>query len=433
MTKRKLIVPQIALLGICHRARCEQGDPPEFSQMDILGLRRIVLPYIYPFDVSSHYLVLAVYCVELSKTSAVALRDGNGNQVFRIDISAQAVGEIVDSKDKKADTPESGVLVSVSNEGSWTMVLVPLNGLVLNEPQTLEAFLLDGESEISIGVLAFGLASVPPLTPDRMAAIKSDPRAIKALHFNIGCKHCDSKLKVFAALEKPEDSDTGLVWYQDVPEVFECGCGKTRLSLNILRTNMHALLGNRDVIPKNLSFSDLYEHRAIDLISKELLHLFNTKPREEEVQQFLSKNPIVFHFLSPLRLYEKPPILSKHKADFAILDSRGVLVFVEIERPDILLIRKDGAASAEMEHAISQVRDWLYLYEKHRGAVLECLDLGDREVTKVRGLVIAGRHQGYNTEKLRRFKWQDRGAIDCMTYDDLLSILAALDRDIKAM
>jgi hypothetical protein len=342
MTKNKLIIPQIALLGICHRARYEQGDPPILSQMDILGLRKVVLPYIYPFDASAHYLALAVYGIKLSKPGAVVLRDRNGNQIFRVDISTSPIVEIVDSKDKKADTPEPGILVAVSGEASWTMFLVPLNGVVLNDPQTLEAFLIDDEGEISIGVLAFGLAGAPPLTPDRIAAIKSDPQAIKALHLNLGCRYCDSKLKVFAALERPKDSEKGLVWSQDVPEVFECGCGKTRFPLNILRTNMHALLGNRDVVPKNLSFSALYEHRAVDQISKELLQLVNAKPREEDVQLFSSNNPIVFHFLSPLQLYEKPPILSKHQADFAILDSRGVLLFVEIDALTYFLSVKTG-------------------------------------------------------------------------------------------
>ena len=97
------------------------------------------------------------------------------------------------------------------------------------------------------------------------------------------------------------------------------------------------------------------------------------------------------------------------------------------------MIRKDGATSAEMEHAISQVRDWLFLYEKHRSAVLECLDLHDREVTRVKGLVIAGRDEGHNAEDLRKFKWQDRGAIECMTYDDLLGTCATLIREMKAM
>ncbi len=429
------VVPRIALLGICSRARYERGEPPELSYIDILGLRKVVLPYIYPFDASTQYLALAVYGIEISNPGAVVLRKRDGNQVFRCDIKAQSSSEtaIANSNGKKHSDPKSGILVAVSDMPSWTVLLAPLNGVVLNEPQTLEAFLLTNEGDIPLGGLVFGLASAPPLTPDRIAAIKSDPRAIKALRLHLGCKHCDSKLKVFAALEKPEEVGEGLIWYQDVPESFECSCGKTKLTLGILRTNMQALLGNRDIDARNLSFSALYEHRAIDHTSSDLLHLIKSKPREEDVQQFLSKNPIIFHFLSPLRLYEKPPILSKHQADFAILDSRGTLLLVEIERPDILLIRKDGATSAEMEHAISQVQDWLFLYEKHRGAVLDCLDLGDREVTRVRGLVIAGRDGGYDAEKLRRFKWQDRGAIDCMTYDDLLSIFATLNREMKAM
>ena len=433
MKKDKLITPRIALLGICDRARYEQGDPPVLSYIDVLGLRKVVLPYIYPFDASGQCLALAVYGLELADPGAVALRSRDGNQVFRVDISTSPKIDIADSEGKKGDNSEAGILLVLSDAPSWTMLLAPLKGVVLNEPQTLEAFLLDGEGEIPIGVLAFGLARASPLSPDRIAAIKSDPRAIKAVRLNLGCKHCDSKLKVFAALTKPKEEEKALVWYQDLPEAFNCSCGKTSFSLDILKTNMHALLGTRDVDAKNLSFSALYEDRAIDQISKELLDLIKTKPKEEVVQKFLSKNPIVFHFLSPRRLFEKPPILSKHQTDFAILDSRGTLIFVEIERPNIRLIRKDGATSAEMEHAISQVRDWLFLYEKHRGAVLEGLDLRDREVTRVRGLVIAGRDEGYDPEKLRRFKWQDRGAIDCMTYDDLLSILVTLNREMKAM
>jgi hypothetical protein len=196
---------------------------------------------------------------------------------------------------------------------------------------------------------------------------------------------------------------------------------------------MHALLGQPNVTTKNLTYSTLYEHGAIDQLSEDLLYLLNKDPREEELQQFLSQNPVLFHFLSPQHLFVKPPILSIHQADFAILDTRGTLFFVEIERPDILLLRKDGAISAEMEHALTQVRDWLFLYEKHRAAVLQCLDLADPEVTRARGMVLAGRDQPYDTENLRRFKWQDRGAIDCITYDDLLGMFATLGREMKAM
>ena len=435
MKRKKTDTPRIALLGICNRARYEKGDPPMLSHIDLLGLRKVVLPYIYPFDASSHYLALAVYGIELPNPAAVILRSRDGNQIFRLDISTTPKFELSDSKEATTNDFEPEFYIHIGDSPSWTMFLAPLKDVLLNEPQTLEAFLFEDEKEISLGVLVFGLASAPPLTPDRIAAIKSDPLSVKSLQLHLGCKHCDTKLKVFAALEKPkeDEADKALVWYKDVPDIFECSCGKTKLPLNILRTNMHALLGAKDITAKNLSLSVDYENRAIDQISKEFLQLIESKPREEAVQQFLSKNPIIFHFLSPLRIYEKPPILSKHQADFAILDSRRTLFLVEIERPNILLVRKDGATSADMEHAISQVRDWLFLYEEYRGAVLECLDLRDREVTRVRGLVIAGRDERYKTEKLRRFKWQDRGAIDCMTYDDLLSIFATLNREMKSM
>jgi hypothetical protein len=422
--------PRLALLGVCDRARREQGNQPVLSHIDILGLRKVVLPYIYPFDASNLYLALAIYGIELSNPGSVVLRNRQGNELFRVNmITTELSSE--NSKDNKSS--DKGMLVAVGDIPSWTVFLVPLKDVVLNEPQTVEAFLLGNGDDISLGVLSFGLAGAHPLTPDRIAAIKSDPRAIKALRLQLGCKYCDSKLKVTAALEKHKSDEGDAIWYQDVPDSFDCSCGKTHMNLDIIRTNMHALLGQRNMSAKNLSFSALYEERAIDLIAEEFLQLLRSTPKEEEVQQFISKNPIIFHFLSPLRLFEKPPILSKHQADFAILDSRGSLIFVEIERPNILLLRKDGATSAEMEHAISQVRDWLFLYEKHRSAVLECLDLQDREVTRVKGLVIAGRDEGHKTEDLRKFKWQDRGAIDCMTYDDLLNICATLIREMKAM
>ena len=433
MIKDSSWAPRVAVLGICDRARYEQGNQPVLSHIDILGLRKVVLAYIYPFDASSLYLALALYGIELSNPGTVVLRNRSGNEIFRVDIRTISTNEIYSENTTENKAPGTGILIAVGDVPSWTMFLVPLKDVILNEPQTIEAFLLVDGDDISLGVLSFGLAGAPPLTPDRIAAIKSDPRAIKALRLHLGCKYCESKLKISAALEKPKADEGDTIWYQDVPESFDCSCGKTHMNLDIIRTNMHALLGQRNINAKNFSFSTLYEDRAIDRISENLLQLLRRIPKEEEVQQFLSKNPIIFHFLSPLRLFEKPPILSKHQADFAILDSRGTLLFVEIERPDILLIRKDGATSAEMEHAISQVRDWLFLYEKHRSAVLECLDLHDREVTRVKGLVIAGRDEGHKAEDLRKFKWQDRGAIDCMTYDDLLSICATLIREMKAI
>ena len=374
-----------------------------------------------------------MYRPHIKESWPIILRDRKGNQIFRIDIKTSRIIDIAGGPPPESNTKDQEVFVPITDVPSWSLFLVPMNGVLLTEPQTVDAFLSQGDQYLPLGVLSFGLAGAPPLTPDRVAAIKSDPRAIQALRMDLGCKYCDSKLRVYAALEKSHSSGKDAIWYQDLPDSFDCSCGKTHMSLAILRSNMHALLGQTDVTAKNLTYSTLYEHRAIDKLSEHLLHLVNKDPREEEIQQFLSQNPVLFHFLSPQRLFQKPPILSIHQADFAILDTRGTLFFIEIERPDILLLRKDGAISAEMEHALTQVRDWLFLYEKHRAAVLQCLDLTDPQVTRARGMVIAGRDKPYDAENLRRFKWQDRGAIDCITYDDLLNMFATLGRQMKAM
>lgn len=432
MTEKEIVAPRVALLGVCDRARYEQGNPPYLSRLHILGLGKVVLGYVYPLSLSHLSLMLAIFGIEVSDPGAILLRNRQGAEVFRVQMQASRF-KIDAGGNSENQTFSPDILIPVGDVLAWTTFAVPLKDVILYEPQVLEVFLKSDDEEVPLGILSFGLAAAPPLTPDRIAAIKSDPRAVKSLRFVLGCKHCDSKLKVAASLEKSEKREDDSVWYQDLPDEFVCSCGKTKTPLHILRTNLQALLGKIDIPVSNLTFSTLYQRDTINLISEELLQLVRSDPKEEEVQRFLSKNPIIFHFLSPIRLFEKPPILSKHQADFAILDSRGTLTFIELESPNILLLRKDGAASANIEHAISQVRDWLYLYEKHRSAVLECLDLRDNEVTRVKGLVIAGQDGGCDANDLRKFKWQDRGDIECLTYDDLLGFIASLGREMKAV
>ena len=425
-----LIAPRAAMLGICDRARFVRGNHPLLWHFDLLGLRRSIPVYIYPFDMSNLHLAVAVYGLEDSDPGTIILRDKDGAEIFRVDVSTTRL-ESTSEGATESIVAKAGNLIPVDGPPSWTMLTVPLEDVIITEPQIVQAFLASETEEIPLGDVGFGLAESPPLTPDRIKAIKSDPRSIKTVRMRLGCKHCPSKLTIVVALEKPEKKEQGAMWYQDVPEFFNCACGKTHMPLEIIRANGHALLGLTNMNSKNLSYSAQYEQKTIDRIIKDFADLLKISPEEKLVQQFLSRNPIMFHFLSPLRIFEKPEVLNKHIGDFAILDSRGTLIFVEIERPGILVVRKDGSTGADMVHAISQVRDWLFQYTKHRSAVLDCLTIGVDEVTKVKGLVIAGRDQGYDSEHLRKFKWQDLGPIECITYDDLLNACVTLGRGIQ--
>lgn len=298
MEQQRVLVPPIAFLGICDRARYDRGNPPALSRIDILGLRNVVLPYIYPFDLSGLYLAFAVYGIQLQTLGPVVLRDRKGNQVFRMEIKTSGT-VISNGTPPQTDTKDQGFFVPVQDVPAWSVFLSPMKGVLLTEPQIIDAFLSQGDRDLPLGVLSFGLAQSPPLTPDRVAAIKSDPGALKAARLVLACKYCDSKLKVYTALERSHSAGKDAIWYQDIPDSFDCSCGKTHMSLAILRSNMHALLGETNVTTENLSYSTLYEHRAIDQLSEDLLRLVNRDPGEEEVQQFLSQNSIVFHFLSP--------------------------------------------------------------------------------------------------------------------------------------
>jgi hypothetical protein len=64
--------------------------------------------------------------------------------------------------------------------------------------------------------------------------------------------------------------------------------------------------------------------------------------------------------------------------------------------------------------------------DEHRLAVLDSLELPSAMVSKVRGVVIAGRDARNDASHLRRLKGSDQGRVTLLTYDDLTAALAAL-------
>jgi Domain of unknown function (DUF4263) len=125
-------------------------------------------------------------------------------------------------------------------------------------------------------------------------------------------------------------------------------------------------------------------------------------------------------------LFFKPAILTRFKADFAIVTPQKELVLIEIERAGTRLLRKDGGQHADLTHAIGQIHSWLHEIDEHRLAVLDSLEIPREMVSKVRGVVIAGRDSGNDASHLRRLKGSDHGRVTLLTYDDLSAGLAVL-------
>jgi hypothetical protein len=325
---------------------------------------------------------------------------------------------------------DGGQVLIAPREG-WTTIFVPLSATQIILPRPGQYLFVakqaDGTEEV-IGEFSVVLVEPPPLTPDRIAAIRSDPQAVKAVRVEIACRKCPSKLRVYAALDRNSKQEQGgATWYQDIPEEFRCECGESVYDLTILKRNLFSFLG-RTLATENTEIScvPLYERSALESLLTSLRQLLDSSPSEEALQVFIQENPILLHQFPSDQIFFKPPILTYYHADFAIVTPQKELILIEIEKADLRLLKKDGGEAAPLGHAFDQVRSWLHTADEHRLAILDSLGISREAVSTIRGVVIAGRDGGYDAAHLRRLKGVDRGRVTLLTYDDIAFGLAAL-------
>jgi hypothetical protein len=123
------------------------------------------------------------------------------------------------------------------------------------------------------------LVDPAPLTAERMAAIKSDPNAIKTLSITVECKKCHDKIQAYASLERSVKTERqGKIWYANLPETFACHFGGTTIDLSSLKRNMYAPLGNVAQIDPRMASTPLYELSTLNNIRTEFLQLLNSAP-----------------------------------------------------------------------------------------------------------------------------------------------------------
>lgn len=424
--------PQIVFLGLCERASYVREGNTNIFKWNILGLKTIVLSYIFPLKFDEWIAGFAFPGESAGIETKLRMVDETGNEVGTLSLFAQAVPPNTDNVQPEYDDP-----LLIVPEYGWTTAFLPLTetGWVIPRPGIYYLENISGEQAIRMGTLQFVVVEATPLSTERIAAIKADPYAAKAVRIELGCKYCPSKLHAYAALERSEESEKeGWIWYQDLPDFFKCECEKTKQDLQYVQKNLHGLLGRRRWSSDDqLSFMPLYERSSLESIRTNFAHLVSRNPREELLQQFLEQHPILLHQYPARRIIPKPPILTAYVADFGIITPQKELILVELEKTTTRLMKKNGGIAAPLSHAFDQVRDWLYEVDEHRLAVLDSLKIDRAEVSVIRGLVIAGRDTGYDARDLRKLKGADYGRVTFLTYDDLLFALDALIRRVEAI
>lgn len=426
--------PDVAFLGVCERALYDATGQFQIWKYSVVGLRSTLGFSVFPTSLQGFQMVLAVYDPNGFEPARIRMLNPVGEELFYIDMKVGLGG--------LHDEGGAGPYLVPAEFPVWTLIVYPMEEVsaLIEGPGQYKVVLTRDDEDLPIGCLNVGYVEAPPLTQDRIAAIRSNPNAAKRIRFVIRCNECRDKIVGYVGLEQNEEREQeGATWYTELPPVFRCECGRNEIDLSYLRANLHALLGRtntgeQDMIPPaHLSFVRLYEQNVLESIYSQFDELLSKEPHEVEILQFIRDNPILLHRFSATRIFFEVPILTKYRADIVVLTTNHDLLLIELEKAQTRLLKTDGGMASPMRHAFDQVRDWLHVTEDHKLAVLECMGLKPGEVGAIRGAVILGRDADYPPDHLRRLRWEDYGRTAFFTYDDILRHLALLIRRVGSL
>lgn len=426
----------VAFLGISEHIKQESLAPP-IGATTLFRLGVSKAQYFYPAPIGTYTWLFLVdtlslplhgSCLEISIGRAGAV-DYVGS--FRLALSSEA------STGGASPLPATNELLTFDlPHQRWILVPAQIPDAVVPEPSSPTVVARFGASDLPLGQVHFRYVRRPPFTASEIRAINADPRAVRFARIELGCKHCDSKYRVYTALDRvPEMEKDGYVWQHSVAEAFHCACGSTKLSLQYVRESLHSLLGRDGMITgPGVSFERRYGHEELARVFDDFRRLITEGTDEAPVQAFIEQHPVLLARFSARKIMVKPSILGKFQPDFATLDTRGVLTLIELERPALRLFKDQkperGHAYADLNHAFQQVNDWLFETSKHRAAVLSGMELEEREVIDIRGAVIAGRTKEEERDYIRRQLFTMNQKLDFLTLDDLVDAAYQISRDL---
>lgn len=233
-------VPSVAFLGVAERYAHVADPQTNLSKWNILGLKSVVVSFVYPMTLNSFGLCFAFYQANSQQRQIIYLKDGRGQRGGSVDIAWQVKETGSSPRVEEQALRGEQWLMGVPR----TFVVIPGDKIgLVTDPGTYGVFLADGDEEYNIGLLHFGLVEAEPLTAARIAALKSDPNAIKAVRLQVRCNKCGDEVRAYAGLERSPPSEAEqYVWYENLPDRFVCKCGAQNIGLGIARNNLHGLL-----------------------------------------------------------------------------------------------------------------------------------------------------------------------------------------------
>jgi hypothetical protein len=399
----------------------EYGFPIETS---LLGLTDHAISHVYPLSLSGLGIGIAIFEPTAQDQITLVFRDEKTLDRFEIMFGMTTVQATAPPPEL---SPKQGWMKAFANAPDNVMVLRPGQYGIYLKQEAGEEFL---------GYLNFHYSEPPPLNDATIEGIKADPMARKFVRFRMSCNKCHDQFRCYTGVKRGGESEAqGWIWQTEIPDKFTCTCGSFTADLQYVKKGLHGLLRRYETTINNISsVAAMYDRYALEEYCRQFKKILDSNPEKEEVlQEFLNEHKVFLHRFAALQIQAKPPILSKYNADFVILNNRKELLLVEIERSTIKLLKKSKNAfgvTADLQHAIDQVRSWRQIFDDYRDAALANIDIDKKDVVKIRGIVIAGRTPD-NPDEARYFRSLDLG-VDLFTYDDLISDVVESIRHIAA-
>jgi Domain of unknown function (DUF4263) len=164
-------------------------------------------------------------------------------------------------------------------------------------------------------------------------------------------------------------------------------------------------------------------------LSERFEETINNAQREEDLQEFLARNPFILSEQLPHGTHVVPKFRfgGKYISDFLISEvtSGGTFwVLVELEPANIPLVTGEGNLSQRVRGGVQQVRDWRDWLTNNRDHAIKPVaqdGLGLGDIEGIRGWVVVGR-RSMVTPRFNQLRRQlaDDSNIEIMTYDRLL-------------
>jgi hypothetical protein len=209
---------------------------PQFSRIDLYGLSNF-LPYpFFPASLQGPEFFFAISGIHLLTDSEIRIHLPDSDEYVSYPLKVEKIA----LQDQIADLP-SAHLEAIAHSSDWNWFLFQPEDVhaTITKPGRYKISFRQGGEEQTAGWLVLEHVPPPPLTPDRVGAILSNPAGLKTARVKIECKHCKDSITPYTGLERSADYESqGNIWYKDLPDSFSCKCGKLKIDLEPIRITL---------------------------------------------------------------------------------------------------------------------------------------------------------------------------------------------------